>query len=189
MTNFEDVIKKIKKINNIKSDKDFASIINLNPDALVQRKKRNSIPHENVIEYCLKNKISIDELYENNEVVSNTTLNELNIDSSLGKIKIYGTNTYLHLNYPNVTGELESYIDTNNIGFIFNPKIISIVEDGNYLLKNNDTLLIKRVRNSFRNSYLLKDINENSNDELEVTFEDFKRTKVIGKIEAILSIK
>ena len=73
MNTFNKIMDKLKKILNINSDTELAEKMELSRSNYSERKQRNSIPYENLINLCKKEKISIDYLLknENNSSFSN----------------------------------------------------------------------------------------------------------------------
>ena len=57
MLDLEQILENIKKIENVKQDKDVAKILNLKNDNLSQYKSRNAVPIKNIVEYCLSKNI------------------------------------------------------------------------------------------------------------------------------------
>lgn len=63
--NFNEIIDKIKKCLNITSDTELAEKMELSRSNYSERKQRNSIPYENLINLCKKENISIDYILKN----------------------------------------------------------------------------------------------------------------------------
>ena len=62
MLDLTQILDNIKKIENVKQDKEVAKILKLKNDNLSQYKSRNVVPIKNIVEYCLSKNISIDEI-------------------------------------------------------------------------------------------------------------------------------
>jgi len=201
MLDLNDVIKKIKKIENIKSDKDFADIINIKPDALVQRKNRNSIPHDNIIKYCLKNKISLDMIYENNDIkIDNSTQEdhkniEVTLSDSkfpLSRIQIIDKDDFLKLPISNPYKKLKAHIDysSNNI-FIIDTMVNKYEDEGLYLIKYQERTYVKNIVDTFSgtfqiNSYSTKNIPVTS---FEISTDKISEIIILGTVSNIISLK
>lgn len=67
MNDFEEIMHKIKTKLNINSDSKMSEILGISKGNYSERKQRNSIPYENLIILCKKEKISIDLLFKNEE--------------------------------------------------------------------------------------------------------------------------
>lgn len=63
--NFNEIMDKIKKCLNITSDTELAEKMELSRSNYSERKQRNSIPYENLINLCKKENISIDYILKN----------------------------------------------------------------------------------------------------------------------------
>lgn len=86
MNTFNKIMDKLKKILNINSDTELAEKMELSRSNYSERKQRNSIPYENLINLCKKEKISIDYLLknENNSSFSNNYQEKL--ENSIKKL-------------------------------------------------------------------------------------------------------
>ena len=60
---FCDILKKFKSKAGVKSDYEAAELLHLKQTTLSQRKKRESVPYEELIRYCQQNAVSLDELF------------------------------------------------------------------------------------------------------------------------------
>lgn len=56
----EDILSRIKQIENVTTFKDVADILNVSEVNISQWRKRNSIPYDKLIKYCKKNDVSFD---------------------------------------------------------------------------------------------------------------------------------
>ena len=65
MYNFIDIMEKLKNKLNISSDSQIAEKLGINRSNFGERKKRNSIPYENLVILCKKEKISLDFILNN----------------------------------------------------------------------------------------------------------------------------
>ena len=201
MLDLNDVIKKIKKIENIKSDKDFADIINIKPDALVQRKNRNSIPHDNIIKYCLKNKVSLDMIYENNNIKIDNTVQEDNntIEITLNeskfpisRIQIIDKDDFLKLPMHNPSKMLKAHIDYSSSNIFIIDTIVNKYEDeGLYLIKYQERTYVKNIVDTFSgtfqiNSYSTKNMPVTS---FEISTDKISEIIILGTVSKIISLK
>ena len=60
MKNFSEIIKILMKIKDIHSEAKLAKILNLSPQAFNERKNRDSVPVEKIIDFCERECISLD---------------------------------------------------------------------------------------------------------------------------------
>lgn len=96
MLDLEQILENIKKIENVKQDKDVAKILNLKNDNLSQYKSRNAVPIKNIVEYCLSKNISIDEILNSKTQLLNKFLKP-EIKNDNVEIKFYESNDTLSL--------------------------------------------------------------------------------------------
>lgn len=62
MNNISQIIEKIKQITSVPNDRDIAKILDMSGASLSNHKKRNSIPFQNLLNFCAKRNISFDSL-------------------------------------------------------------------------------------------------------------------------------
>ena len=96
MLDLEQILENIKKIENVKQDKDVAKILNLKNDNLSQYKSRNAVPIKNIVEYCLSKNISIDEILNSKTQLLNKFLKP-EIKNDNVETKFYESNDTLSL--------------------------------------------------------------------------------------------
>ncbi len=60
MVNLITIVDKLKKFKGLKSDTAVAEILNLNQSAFAERKRRNSIPYIEIINFCDSEGVSLD---------------------------------------------------------------------------------------------------------------------------------
>ena len=58
--NLIEIIDRMKQLMNIKNDSDVAELLNINQSTFAERKRRNSVPYEEIIKFCDKQHIAID---------------------------------------------------------------------------------------------------------------------------------
>ncbi|MDN5045495.1 helix-turn-helix domain-containing protein [Aliarcobacter butzleri] len=74
MNNFEKIIVNLKEALNITTDKDLAEKLNMKNNTFSERKRTNSIPHNEILEACISEKLDLNKIYTDNPI-SNTNLN------------------------------------------------------------------------------------------------------------------
>ena len=82
--NFDEVILVLKNKLNIKTSKDLAERLNLTSTAFSERKRTNSIPFNEIIELCIKEKIDLNEIFfntldENIEITKEMVIPQLDL--------------------------------------------------------------------------------------------------------------
>lgn len=63
MNKFENIVKKTKEKLKIKTDKELAERLNMSTSTFSERKRTNSIPHNEIIEICITENLDINEIY------------------------------------------------------------------------------------------------------------------------------
>lgn len=162
MLDLEQILENIKKIENVKQDKDVAKILNLKNDNLSQYKSRNAVPIKNIVEYCLSKNISIDEILNSKTQLLNKFLKPETKNDNV-EIKFYESNDTLSL-----PSKFLKDIELINL-FAFN-------------LNNEDISLINTLESTYSTSskYLLI---ENSTKTKVLTFINHENDKFIFMID------
>ncbi len=71
MNNFEKIILNLKESLNIGSDKELAIKLNMKTNTFSERKRTNSIPHNEILELCISENLNLNEIYTDNKVIKN----------------------------------------------------------------------------------------------------------------------
>lgn len=182
MIHIEDMIDKLKILENTTSTAQIARVLHLKPDAFFQRQQRNSIPHDNVIKYCLENKISIDMLYSN---VNATKIPETGINNSsnygIENIKVYDSDEYISIPLEKAKNrKLTASIDTDNKTIYIVNTEENQITDGLYFVKNNGKNTIKNFQATFSGTFIVSEPTTSVN--FEATKDDLKKIDLIGKV-------
>ncbi|MFX4232757.1 helix-turn-helix domain-containing protein [Aliarcobacter butzleri] len=74
MNNFEKIIINLKEALKINTDKDLAEKLNMKNNTFSERKRTNSIPHNEILEVCITEKLDLNKIYTDNPI-SNIDLN------------------------------------------------------------------------------------------------------------------
>jgi len=86
MTNFNEVMTKFKNLLQLKSDTKTAEILGMSRATYSERKQRDSIPYENLINFCKKEKISIDLIFKNQENLTKNENYKTKLENSINKL-------------------------------------------------------------------------------------------------------
>ncbi|QKF67047.1 transcriptional regulator, XRE family [Arcobacter venerupis] len=71
MNNFEKIILKLKEALNISSDKELSIRLNMKTNTFSERKRTNSIPHNEILDLCITENLNLNEIYTDNKVLKN----------------------------------------------------------------------------------------------------------------------
>jgi hypothetical protein len=95
MHSFSEIMDIIKKLKGLNNDYEVAKLLNIKQNTISAKKSRNSIPYEEIITFCHKENISLDELltgeYKENQTGSARHIikeEESPYESNIDKIKI-----------------------------------------------------------------------------------------------------
>lgn len=181
---FDKVIKKLKDLLGIDSDRQLAFKLNILPASFSNNKRNSILPYEKIVLLALENNISLDILF-NNKVEQNSRINEdiRNEDNTSDYINIellIDNNDYVRLpvNLKEDVNNLKAIVLENNI-YVVNIKFNLVENNNNYLLKSNEVYYAKHISIDFSGNYLLKSM-DGSID--KITKEEFEKIESIGKI-------
>lgn len=71
MNNFEKIILNLKEALKIGSDKELSIRLNMKTNTFSERKRTNSIPHNEILELCITENLNLNEIYTDNKVIKN----------------------------------------------------------------------------------------------------------------------
>ncbi|MDD2896709.1 MAG: helix-turn-helix domain-containing protein [Aliarcobacter sp.] len=71
MNNFEKIILNLKDALKIGSDKELSIRLNMKTNTFSERKRTNSIPHNEILELCITENLNLNEIYTDNKVIKN----------------------------------------------------------------------------------------------------------------------
>lgn len=157
--NFKKIIENIKEVAGVKTDQAVANLLGCSLSALSHRAKRNTVPHDEIIKYCLEKNISLDLIY--GEVVSKEleAIPLKAIDKSqyyLKKIREVNSKKEFYFPVKNLDDStLEGFAFDNNF-YVVNTSIKTFNYDGLYIIHNDD------------NEYIVKNLQSTLSDEVLV---------------------
>lgn len=183
---YSSIADKIKEIEGVTSDRQFALTIGMRPDSYANAKKRGTFPFEKVIDYCFKNKYSLDEIFgmknpkkvlETNSFDSETFIDIQVLESSdnVRLPKEIFKDMLDNINF------LRAYIDSISNIFIINTNLSKLQDRESFLVKIFDKLYIKNVSIDLDRNYKLT---ENEFEPIVVKESDFQKFDIIGKVES-----
>jgi hypothetical protein len=70
MNNFEKIIINLKEALKINTDKDLAERLNMKNNTFSERKRTNSIPHNEILEVCITEKLDLNKIYTDNPILN-----------------------------------------------------------------------------------------------------------------------
>ncbi len=71
MNNFEKIIFNLKETLKIGSDKELSIRLNMKTNTFSERKRTNSIPHNEILELCISENLNLNDIYTDNRVIKN----------------------------------------------------------------------------------------------------------------------
>ena len=163
MLDLTQILDNIKKIENVKQDKEVAKILKLKNDNLSQYKSRNVVPIKNIVEYCLSKNISIDEILNSKAQLLNKFLKNESKKQNV-EIKFFESSEVLSL----------------PIKFLKDIELINL-----FAFPNNDDeiFLLNTLENCYTNSskYLIQENSTNKKNISLINFENERFILMINK--------
>ena len=163
MLDLTQILDNIKKIENVKQDKEVAKILKLKNDNLSQYKSRNVVPIKNIVEYCLSKNISIDEILNSKAQLLNKFLKNESKKQNV-EIKFFESSEVLSL----------------SIKFLKDIELINL-----FAFSNNDDeiFLLNTLENCYTNSskYLIQENSTNKKNISLINFENERFILMINK--------
>ena len=163
MLDLTQILDNIKKIENVKQDKEVAKILKLKNDNLSQYKSRNVVPIKNIVEYCLSKNISIDEILNSKAQLLNKFLKNESKKHNV-EIKFFESSEVLSL----------------PIKFLKDIELINL-----FAFSNNDDeiFLLNTLENCYTNSskYLIQENSTNKKNISLINFENERFILMINK--------
>jgi hypothetical protein len=84
-TNLLEIIDKLKKFLNIKTDKEIAKALKIDTGNYSKQKKNNTIPFKNIIDCCIFNNIDLNYIFKNEVKITNDEKEILKLISKLNE--------------------------------------------------------------------------------------------------------
>ena len=70
MNNFEKIILNLKESLEIDTDKELSLKLNMKTNTFSERKRTNSIPHNEILELCITENLNLNEIYTDKETIT-----------------------------------------------------------------------------------------------------------------------
>jgi len=86
MNNFEKIISILKEKINIKTDKELSEKLGMKTNTFGERKKTNSIPHNEILNLCISENLNLNEIYTENTIINNNINYKEKIIENLEKL-------------------------------------------------------------------------------------------------------
>lgn len=183
--NYLSIVERIKEIEKINSDRQFALLIGMRADSYANAKKRGTFPYEKVIEYCFRKNYSIDEIFNLKNPIKNLKepskgwkdryFNILCIDSE-DYIRVPKDTTH---NFDDINF-FRAFIDEKGNIFLINKTKTKLEDRANFLVKIFDKYYIKNVSIDLDRNFKLL---EKEYEPIILKESDFSKIDVIGKVE------
>lgn len=189
--NFAESMRRLKIVIGETSDRQVCLAIGIGPDSLVQLRKRGSYPYANVIEYCIKNKISLDYILGNDEILvtkevednlePNNPLLGLKKGSSVFEMRTINLEQNIVLPIFDMVvykNSHKAYIDESTI-YIIDTSVGSINKNGIYLVESNGIFYIKNVAIDFSGNFTFR---EKKQVDIVLKADELDKIEIIGSV-------
>ena len=189
MLDLTQILDNIKKIENVKQDKEVAKILKLKNDNLSQYKSRNVVPIKNIVEYCLSKNISIDEILNSKAQLLNKFLKNESKKQNV-EIKFFESSEVLSLpiKFLKDIELINLFAFSNNYDeiFLLNTLENCYTNSSKYLIQENSTNKKNISLINFENERFILMINKKFDT---LSNEDFsKKYTILGKIFSEIKI-
>lgn len=178
------IVERIKEIERINSDRQFALLIGMRADSYANAKKRGTFPYEKVIEYCFKKNYSIDEIFNlKNPIKKLEGTSEK--ESNFINVPCINSNDHIripkeHINNLDDFNFFNAFIDENGNISLINKNKKKLEDRASFLINIFDKFYIKNVSIDLDRNYKLS---ENEYEPIILKEEDFSKVDIIGKVE------
>ncbi len=179
MIKLNTIIDNIKKIENIKQDKEVCSLLDIRTDSLSKYKKKNTIPYDKIINYCIKRNLSIDDFLDinHNSIIYKFkhTSSSIDIDFLNLNEKLSIPEQYLPFPYKK---SIYAFNENNDI-YLVDIEIKEYSKSSLYLISTDNGLVLTQMKKNFKNELIVEALNKN----IQVS-----SYKIEGKVLAKLNI-
>lgn len=173
------------------SDRQVALAIGIRADSLIQLRKRGSYPYAKVIEYCKKNKVSLDYILGNDEILVTKEVED-NLEPNNPLLSLKKSSSVFEMRTINLEQNIvlpmfdkivyknsyKAYIDESTI-YIIDTSVISINKNGIYLVKSNGIFYIKNVAIDFSGNFTFR---EKGQVDIVLKADELEKIDVIGSV-------
>lgn len=97
MNNFEKITNILKEKLSIKTDKELAETLGIKNTTFSERKRTNSIPHDEILKICISEKLDINEIYTENQIIGKRINFKEELHKMIEEIKEEKAEIYYHL--------------------------------------------------------------------------------------------
>lgn len=191
VVNFDESMRRLKIVIGETSDRQVALAIGIRADSLIQLRKRGSYPYAKVIEYCKKNKVSLDYVLGNDEILVTKEVED-NLEPNNPLLGLKKSSCVFEMRTINLEQNIvlpifdmivyknshKAYIDESTI-YIIDTSVGSINKNGIYLVKSNGIFYIKNVAIDFSGNFTFR---EKGQVDIVLKADELEKIEVIGSV-------
>lgn len=186
----ENVLDALKIKTNKRNDRLLSAMLGLREDTIAQMKARKQLPIIQIVDFCLENKISIDEIF-NPEQKDNAQISKFKqkegVSTNLKNYDLVDADDYIRILKLDTTKKTKCIIE-NNIIYIFEEQN-SYTTIGEYIIKidqQNNTFAAINMKQKIDGKYVYRFVQDRDAIEYEINNDELNNIIFIGKIIKII---
>ena len=186
----ENVLDALKIKTNKRNDRLLSAMLGLREDTITQMKARKQLPIIQIVDFCLENKISIDEIF-NPEQKDNAQISKFKqkegVSTNLKNYDLVDADDYIRILKLDTTKKTKCIIE-NNIIYIFEEQN-SYTTIGKYIIKidqQNNTFVAINMIQKLDGKYVYRFIHDSDAVGYEISNDELNNIIFIGKIIKII---
>lgn len=177
---------RLKGAFNLKSEKEVANLLGIQPSGFSHFKRTNRFPYDKVVELYIEKGLSLDGLFGIKDTVLMHSKKELIKEKSKYDIPLL-LNKNNVLSIPmlisqNESGSLVAFTQ-DNMTYIINTAANKYIKKANYLLEKNDIFYIRNIDMTLDNNFEICEINNHDSKEHIFSVEELQKFTIIGMVE------
>lgn len=183
---YTSIVDRIKKTENVTSDRQFAIAIGMRTDSYSNAKKRGTFPFEKIINYCFVNNYSLDEIFGMKNPIKPISESNQNTNENGSSVYIDSIENNQTIKLPSylldgekISKNIKYFIDKQDTIFIVDTIDKQLEDRNSYLIRLFNNLYIKDVSIDLSHNFKLK---EKDFDEIKVKNEELFKIEVLGKV-------
>lgn len=176
---------RIKRAFNLKSEKEVANLLGIQPSGFSHFKRTNRFPFDKVVELYIQKGLSLDGLFG----IKDTSINnkkelvrgksKYDIPLLLEKDKVLSVPMLMS---QNENSSLMAFIQ-DNIIYIINVDVNKYTKKANYLLEKNDIYYIRNIDMTLDNNFEIYEINNHDSKGHIFSVEELQKFNIVGMVE------
>lgn len=177
---------RLKGAFNLKSEKDVANLLGIQPSGFSHFKRTNRFPYDKVVELYIEKGLSLDGLFGIKDTVLMHSKKELIKEKSKYDIPFL-LNKNNALSIPMLISQNESNslvaFTQDNMIYIINTGVNKYIKKANYLLEKNEIYYIRNIDMTLDNNFEICEINNHDSKGHVFSNEELEKFTIVGMVE------